>query len=43
MTATPVVLAAIPLTGHVRPILNLARHLVSRTSGARLVVEAAST
>ncbi|MFI2379110.1 nucleotide disphospho-sugar-binding domain-containing protein [Streptomyces sp. NPDC018964] len=29
MTAAPVVLAATPLTGHVRPVLNLARHLVA--------------
>jgi hypothetical protein len=29
VTAAPVVLAATPLTGHVRPVLNLARHLVA--------------
>ncbi|MFJ8150291.1 nucleotide disphospho-sugar-binding domain-containing protein [Streptomyces sp. NPDC096048] len=29
MTAAPIVLAATPLTGHVRSILNLARHLVA--------------
>lgn len=36
MTAAPIVLAATPLTGHVRPVLNLARRLVA--AGRRVTV-----
>jgi UDP:flavonoid glycosyltransferase YjiC (YdhE family) len=46
MTAAPIVLAATPLTGHIRPVLNLARHLVAAgrrvtvVSGSRFVPQA---
>ncbi|MFE7439296.1 hypothetical protein ACFU7X_02320 [Streptomyces chartreusis] len=46
MTAAPIVLAATPLTGHVRPVLNLARHLVAAgrqvtvVSGSRFAQQA---
>ncbi|MCM3920602.1 glycosyltransferase [Frankia sp. AiPs1] len=40
MTAAPIVLAATPLTGHVQPVLNLARHLVA--TGRRVTVVSGS-
>lgn len=40
MTAAPLVLAATPLTGHVQPVLNLARHLVA--TGRRVTVVSGS-
>ncbi|WP_250403782.1 nucleotide disphospho-sugar-binding domain-containing protein [Streptomyces cellostaticus] len=48
MTAAPIVLAATPLTGHIRPVLKLARHLVAAgrrvtvVSGSRFAPQAAA-
>ncbi|MEV4571541.1 hypothetical protein AB0K12_48010 [Nonomuraea sp. NPDC049419] len=49
MAAAPIVLAATPLTGRIRPVLNLARHLVGAgrrvtvVSGSRFAPQAEAT
>lgn len=40
MIAAPIVLPATPLTGHIRPVLNLARHLAA--AGRRVTVVSGS-